>query len=545
MALSEIQRADEFDYVIVGAGTAGCVLANRLSEDPATRVCLIEAGGRDRHPWIKIPIALPLLMRHKQLNWCYSTTPQANAGNRPIYVPRGRVLGGSSSVNGMVYMRGHRYDYDDWANARNTGWSYREILPYFLKSENNEEFDASPYHGKGGPMNVKNCESYSPLVEMMYQAAAELQMPRTNDFNGAQQEGFGTRQMNHRDGRRESGVTAFLNPIRNRKNLTSVTDALVDRVRIKDKRAVGVEIIASGTRQGITARREVILAAGAIASPAILLRSGIGAAIELAHHGIAVVHDLPGVGKNLQDHLTVAVRHSSPTTIPYGISWRTIPFWAWGVIKYALFRNGIVSNNLMHAGGFIRTDPSLDRPDIQFILMPLNRTPNMPAGIGHGYGLLTVLLRPKSRGEVTLPSADPDAAPLIDMKLLSEEADLDLLLRGLKLSRRMLESSAWDRVRGPEVEPGPAIQADVALKDYIRNTSATAFHPVGTCKMGVDSDAVVDPQLRVRGIDGLRVVDASIMPTLIGGNTNAPVVMIAEKASDMIRGRAPLPPASI
>jgi choline dehydrogenase len=538
-------QLDAFDYIIVGAGSAGCVLANRLSEDAGVRVCLIEAGGRDRHLLIKIPIAIPALMHHKRLNWGFWTTPQAHAAGRPIHVPRGKVIGGSSSINGMVYMRGHRRDYDDWAEAGNAGWSYREVLPYFRKSENNETFGDTPYHGAGGPMNVQNPDHYSPLVEMMCEAAAELQFPRNDDFNGAQQEGFGKRQSTQRNGVRESTATAFLNPARKRSNLTIISEALVDRVTIGAGRATGVVVVQDGARRWLSVRREVILTGGTIASPMILLRSGVGPARELTKHGIAVVHELPGVGQNFQDHLGVPVQHSSPTTIPYGISWRTVPMWAWQVAKYALFRRGLLANSLLHAGGFVRTDPARDRPDIQFILMPLNRTPNTPTGFGHGYGLLTVLLRPQSRGEVRLTGADPHALPHIDPRFLSEDADVELLLRGVKLSRRLLESNAWDKVRGPEIRPGAGVAGDDALRAYIRESAATVFHPVGTCKMGDDKDAVVDAQLRVRGVDGLRVADASVMPTLIGGNTNAPVIMIAEKAADMIRGRPPLPAADV
>ncbi len=540
-------QPDTFDYIIVGAGSAGCVLANRLSEDSTVRVCLIEAGGRDRSPFIHVPLAIGVLMHHRKLNWRYWTTKQEDAAQRPIYLPRGKVLGGSSSINGMVYMRGHRLDYDDWAAAGNAGWSFREVLPYFKKSENNEEFgDSDPlYHGKGGLMNVRNADSYNPLVDMMCEAAASMQMPLTSDFNGAQQEGFGRRQSNHLNGRRVSTATAFLRPARDRKNLTVIINGLADRVIFTGRRATGVSLRVGAQTRQLNARREVIVCGGTIASPVILMRSGIGAGAELRRHGIDVVHEVPGVGRNLQDHIAAVVQHLSPTTIPYGISWRTLPWGAWNVMRYILFRRGILANNLFHAGGFVRTQPTLDRPDIQFILMPAHRVPEGQTGLGHGYGLVTVLLRPKSRGEVLLGDADPATAPRIEARFLSEPDDLELLLRGVKLSRRLLAAPAWDKVRGPEFRPGADAQSDDALRDYIRKTCGTVFHPVGTCRMGRDADAVVDPELRVRGVEGLRVVDASIMPTLIGGNTNAPTIMIAEKAADMIRGRPPLPAAAV
>jgi choline dehydrogenase len=544
-AMSEVADGDQFDFIIAGAGTAGCVLANRLSADPAIRVCLIEAGGRDRNPFIHIPTALPMLMQHPTVNWRFWTTEQPGAAGRKIYVPRGKVIGGTSSINGMVYMRGNRRDYDDWSAAGNAGWSYREVLPYFRRSENNERLGDSPFHGKGGPMNVRDVGRVCPLVAMMCKAAAELQLPMNDDFNGAEQDGFGARQLTYRAGRRVSGATAFLDPIRHRNNLTVIMDALLDRVIFDGRRATRAEIVTPHGRLRLTAKREVILSGGAIASPLMLMRSGIGPGAQLAAHGITVMADRPGVGANLQDHMAILLQHITRSTLTYGLSWRTAPRFARGVIQYALLRSGVLADNPLHANGFIRSRPGLDRPDLQIILNPLLRTKEGRNGIGHGYGFNIILLRPKSHGTVALTGADPNAPPLIDPRFFSADGDIDTLLRGVKFVRRLFESRAWDKVRGAEYLPGEHVQDDAGLTEFIRKHCATAFHPVGTCRMGADTGSVVDPQLRVRGVQGLRVVDASIMPTIIGGNTNAPTVMIAEKASDMILGRAPPRPAEI
>jgi choline dehydrogenase-like flavoprotein len=533
----ETAVADRFDYVVVGGGTAGCVLAARLSEDPNARVCLIESGPRDRHPLIHIPLGVTWLINHATLNWRYWSMPQENLGGRSVYLPRGRVLGGSSSINGSIYIRGHRADYDDWAKWGNPGWSYDDVLPYFRKSENNEQFRQSPYHGTDGPMNVTDLGEYNPLVDIMFKAADSLQLPRTDDFNGAQQEGFSRRQVTIRDGRRESAATAFLDNARNRKNLVILCDALVSRVGFEGKRATHVHFVQGNVARSVRATREIILAAGVFASPAILMRSGVGDGENLRQLGIDVVHHAPEVGRNLRDHISSPVQYSSPTTVPYGISWRTMPWLAWSVVEYALFRRGLFANTILHAGGFVRTRPDLDRPDVQFILMPADRRPDGRMGIGHGYGLITILLRPRSSGSVRLADANPASAPVIDPRFYDDPGDLDDMVRGLRLARRLLEAPSWQPVRGAEIRPGPAVQTDDELIRYIRESSVTCFHPVGTCRMGPDAQDVVDPQLRVRGVDALRVADASIMPNMIGGNTNAPVIMIAEKAADMIRGR--------
>jgi len=537
----------EFDYIVVGAGSSGCVLANRLSADPNIRVCLVEAGKEDRNFLVHLPIGVAWLFHHKVLNWRFSTTPQEHAGGRRIYVPRGKVLGGSSSINGMIYTRGHPTDYDDWAALGNEGWSFREVLPYFRRSENNVEFGDSPYHGKGGELNVQFLDMYNPLCEVMFDAAERMQYRRIEDFCGPDHEGFARRQVTMKDGRRHSTAEAFLKPVRNRPNLTVMTETLTRRVLVGNGRATGIEVERGGRVEVLKARREVVLSAGVFGSPQILMLSGIGDAEKLKEKGVAPVLDLPGVGRNLREHVSVAVQYSSPTTVPWGLSWRTVPWMAWQALRYAVRRKGFFANNMLHAGGFLKTDPALPRPDVQLILMPTHRDATGRMGRGHGFALIAIVLRPKSRGTVELASADPSHAPLIDPHFLEESPDLDLLVKGIRLARAMLRSEPFDPYRGEELNPGEAIQSDEEMRRFARDNFVTVFHPVGTCAMGPDASAgaVVDPQLRVHGLERLRVVDASVMPTLIGGNTNAPAIMIAEKAADMMLGRPPLPPADL
>lgn len=535
-----------FDYVIVGAGTAGCVLANRLSEDQSNRVCLIEAGSKDSHPFIHVPALVAAAMVKPDIVWGYWSAPQPGLNGRKVPIPRGRVLGGTSSINGMVYIRGNPRDYDDWAAAGNRGWSYQDVLPYFLRSENNEAFDGSPYHGKGGPMNVLSIKRPNRLNAAFWEAMRSLGYRRNDDFNGADTEGYGPRQGTIKAGRRESGTTAFLRPAMSRPNLKVVTSALVTRVVVENRRATGVDIQQNGETKRIVARREVILSAGTFGSPQILLLSGIGDGAALQALGIAVQHDLSGVGANYHDHVASGVLMRTSNSTSYGISLKALPRGAWNVLEYLLARKGPFASNVFESHAFVKSTSGRDRPDLQIVFQPARRNQStFPLPLGHGYNISVVLLYPKSRGRVALSSPDPHAAPIIDPNILGEPEDFDPLVRGLKLARRILATPAFAPYNGSEFLPGSKVASDDDFKSYLRDTTATVFHPAGSCRMGVDDAAVVTPELKVRGVDGLRVADASIFPRLMGGNTNAPVVMVAEKAADMIVGRTPPPPIQL
>lgn len=540
------QHDDAFDYVIVGAGTAGCVLASRLTENRDTRVALIEAGPPDRHPFIHIPAAVAAAIATPELNWRFMTTPQPNLAGRQIPVPRGHVVGGSGSINGMVYFRGQPRDFDDWAAAGNTGWSYRDVLPYFIRSERNESYPNSPYHGHNGPMNVKFVPRPNPMTPAFLAAMESLQFRRNDDFNGADPEGYGPRQGTIRNGRRVSTATAYLAPARSRGNLTVLTSSRVARVVVENGRATGVHVLVEGGTRRLAARREVVVSGGSILSPQLLMLSGIGDGAVLQAHGIDVKHHLPAVGTNYHDHLAVAVLMEMRNSESYGISWRSAPRNALNLLRYALFRSGSLASNVFEANAFVRTASGLDRPDLQIVFQAARRNTNtFPFPLGHGFAISAVSVYPKSRGRVTLASADPRAAPLVDPNLLGDPADVVPLLRGLQLGRRIVSAPSFARYRAVEVQPGPAAQSEEALVDYIRRTASTVHHPAGSCRMGVDAAAVVDPQLRVRGVAALRVVDASVFPSVVGGNTNAAVVMAAEKAADMMLGLPPPKPVDL
>ncbi|MGH8138368.1 MAG: GMC family oxidoreductase [Steroidobacteraceae bacterium] len=543
------EQRDEFDYVVVGAGTAGCVLASRLSEDRNTRVALLEAGPMDRHPLIHIPATVGAAISVRGINWRFMTVPQEHLANRSIPIPRGHVVGGSGSINGMVYFRGHPTDFDDWAAAGNPGWSYREVLPYFMRSENNAAYADSAYHGQGGPMNVTHIKRPNPMTPAFLEAMQGLEFKLNHDFNGPSSEGYGPRQGTILKGRRVSTATAYLRPASSRSNLAILTATRASQVVIENRRAVGVEVLSGAGKRQLGARREVIVAAGAILSPQLLMLSGIGNQDELRAAGIEVKQHVPGVGANYHDHLAVAVLMEMNNTASYGISWRAAPRGVLNLLEYALLRTGPLASNVFEATGFIRTLPELSRPDVQVVFQAARRNRNaFPFPLGHGFAISIVGLYPKSRGRVRLASSDPRAAPLVNPQLLSHPDDVATMLRGLKIGRRVTRAASFGRYRAAEVQPGPEVNDDTTLVDYIRRAAATVHHPCGSCRMGPDEEAVVNEKLCVRGIAALRVADASVFPSLVGGNTNAAVVMIAEKAADMIRGiPAPqpveLPPA--
>ncbi len=525
-----------FDYVIVGAGTAGCVLAARLSADPRTRVCLIEAGGPARHPFIHVPALVGAAIVNRGLTWGLQTEPQAALDNRRIALPRGKVIGGSGSINGMAYHRGHPKDYDDWAAAGNTGWSWQEVLPFFRLSENNVDRRDAQVHGVDGPIHVTFIAKPNRLNQAFLDAFAALGGYRhCDDFTGLDPEGYGLRQGTIHLGRRDSSARALLMPALQRPNLTLLARTTVTGIRIEAGRATGVDVSAGDAVRAVLASREVVLCAGAVHSPQLLMLSGIGPAQHLESLRLRVKTDLAGVGANYHDHPAVPVALEMRDTTSYGLSWRTLPRSLWNLTQYALARRGPLASNVFESTAFIRSRADADRPDVQIAFQPARRNPHsFPLPLGHGFALSAVNLYPRSRGEVRLASSDWRVAPRVNPNILADPEDCAPLLRGLQLARQLCDAPAFAPYRATEVRPGRSVRSDAELKAYLRRATATAHHPVGSCRMGIDAMAVVDPALKVHGIEGLRVVDAAIFPGIVGGNTNAPVVMVAEKAADLI-----------
>lgn len=514
----------EYDYIIIGAGSSGCVLANRLSENPANRVLLLEAGGKDWHPFIHMPAGLAKLMNVNSINWAYETEPVPLMDGRRMYWPRGKVLGGSSSINAMCYCRGHRKDYDSWAEGGAEGWGFDDVLPFFIKSEDQEN-GPSEYHGSGGPLSVQNLRHTNPLSGVFIEAAVQAGHPKTNDFNGPRQRGFDYYQVTQRDGRRCSSAVAYLHPAQKRPNLTVLTHAPAQKLVVNKDRAEAVIYKHKGRNQRATGGR-IILSGGAVNSPQLLLLSGIGPGDALRKTGIEVIHEMPGVGQNLQDHLDVCTLVHCREKVTYDQLNDIVVG-----LRYLFGRKGPGSSNIAEAGGFIVSrNATDDRPDIQMHFVPAflddhgrNQLP------GHGMTIHACALRPEARGHLELRSADPAAAPLIHPNYLDSEYDRSMMLECVKLSREIFAQPAFGSFTGDEVFPGPDVQSEEEIMGFIRRKAESIYHPIGTCRMGSDEMAVVDPSLNVRGLKGLSVVDASVMPTLVSGNTNAPAIMIAEK----------------
>jgi choline dehydrogenase len=534
-----------YDYIIIGAGSAGCVLANRLSADPKTKVLLLEAGGRDNSLMVKMPAGVGGLIQAKgAYNWGFWTEPEPSLENRRLWWPRGKGLGGSSSINGMIYIRGHARDYDQWRQMGLTGWSYAEVLPYFKRAETFQG-GADAYHGGDGPLYVSKASSKNTIYSSFIEAGVEAGYHRTEDFNGFQQDGFGPYQLTIKNGQRWSASAAYLRPVLDqRPNLTLEIDARTTRILIENGRAVGVEFSQGGVVRQVHADAEVLLSAGAVQSPHILQLSGVGDPDRLAEAGVPVTHALKGVGENLQDHLDIILSWETPNvkaaySHSTGLSRLTTG------LNYMLFGQGFGRQNFLEAGAFLKSRPDLDRPDLQLHCVLAIMKDHGKQGVPKdGFSIHVCQLRPESRGRVGLASADPFADPTIFANYLATEEDRRALREGFKMVREVAGQKALLAIRGEEVEPGASVQTDEEIDAFIRKNAETIYHPVGTCRMGAAGDpmAVVDAELKVQGLAGLRVIDASVMPTLVGGNTNAGTIMIAEKAADMILGKAPPAP---
>ena len=530
-----MELSNPYDYIVIGGGTAGCILANRLSQDRSNKVLLLEAGGKDYSPWIHIPVGYFKTMHDPKTDWCYRTEPDPGLNGRSIAWPRGKVLGGSSSINGLIYIRGQKEDFDDWDSLGNPGWSYEDMLPYFIKSEDQER-GADKYHGVGGGLKVSDMRTQRQVCDAFIDGATEIGIPRNNDFNGAQQEGAGYYQLTARKGFRCSTAVGYLRPAKSRKNLQVVTHALARQIMFAQGRANGVKFSAGGTVHAAQASKEVIVSAGAINSPQLLMLSGIGNTEMLNQFQIDLIKHMPGVGRNLHDHLQIrAVYECNVPTLNNEI--RNLLGQIKIGIEYALFRKGPMTMAASQVGVFARTSDTVERPDIQFHFQPLS-SDHPGEGVNDFPGITSSVtqLRPESRGFIELTSSDPEQYPSIYPNYLSSETDQEAAVAGMRISRKIIYSPAMNQYIDKEIIPGQHIRSDDELLDCARSIGETIYHPVGTCKMGPEFDkfAVVDERLVVHGVPNLRIVDASIMPTITSGNTNAPVAAIAEKASDMI-----------
>jgi choline dehydrogenase len=543
MRRQEDRVQDTFDYIVAGAGSAGCVLANRLTASGRHRVLLLEAGGEDRNLWIHVPIGYAKLFADAKHNWLYSSEPEPECAGRSIIQPRGKVLGGSSSINGLLYIRGQAEDFDHWRQLGNAGWSFTDVLPYFRRAEDQQRGE-DELHGVGGPLSVRDVSEGHPLCEAFIDACEQAGIPRTEDFNGPSQEGAGYFQLTTRNGRRWSTARGYLKPARKRGNLAVISNALTSRVLFEGRRAVGVEYIKHGIKHVARANGEVILASGAFNSPQLLQLSGVGPADLLRQHGIAVIADMKGVGADLQDHYQARFNYRCTERITINDMMNS-PFGRVAAgLRYALFRKGFLTVGAGYAGGFAKTDPSLPTPDVQFHFILFSAD-----AVGQklhpwpGFLASVCQLRPESRGFVRIKSADPAQAPAIQPRYMTAPHDRDVMVKGMQLMRRVMGQPALARYIDEELVPGPTVTSDADLLEFARQKGTTVFHPTSTCRMGSDVTAVVDERLRVHGFEGLRVADASIMPTVVSGNTNAACVMIGEKASDMILADASAVPA--
>jgi choline dehydrogenase-like flavoprotein len=525
------------DYIIIGGGSAGCVLANRLTASGEHQVCLLEAGAGDRTPFISIPGAFAYFMFSKKYNWSFESEPVADIrdGN-PLFCPQGKGLGGGSAINAMIYIRGHSTDYDHWESLGNTGWGWDDLLPYFIKNECNER-GGDALHGDSGPLQVSDCRNYYPINERFLTAAGEAGYPQNNDFNGPEQEGAGFYQFTIKDGKRCSASHAYLRPVMDRQNLDVRCNAMATRILFDGKQAIGVEYRKNGKTEKIYARREVLLSGGAYNSPKLLMLSGIGGKAALADAGITPFHELPGVGENLQEHVDSCVLQESRKRDGFTASALGLLKMAHEPFRYLFGRKGKLESSVTQAGAFLKTSDDLDVPDVQLHFLPLlydDSGRDLKLMAKNGYSCHVCILRPRSKGRMTLRSSAPEAPPRIELNFFDHPDDRKTLVEGIRLARRILASPSFDDYRGEELNPGAAAQSDDEILAMAKKRLGLVYHPVGTCKMGSDDMAVVDQDLRVHGLRALRVIDASIMPTLIGGNTNAPTMVIAEKAADLI-----------